>query len=49
MWMEKKPLEKERLKMKMLEMEVIRMGAKGSRKVAMGTQEIRLVCEDTIY
>ena len=42
-------MEKERLKMKMLEMEVIRMGAKGSRRVAMGTQEIRLVCEDTIY
>lgn len=41
--MEKKPSEKERLKMKMLEMEGIRMGAGRSRRVEMGTQENTLV------
>lgn len=47
--MEKEPLEKERLKMKMLEMEGIRMGAGRSRRIEMGTQENTLVWEDTTY
>lgn len=43
--MEKEPLEKKRLTMKMLEVEGIRTGPQESRGVGMGTRENRFILE----